>query len=38
MFETVEIDNDLKLVDDTIRKYWKLAPRKKIVMKGDKEV
>ena len=37
MFETMEIDNDLKVVDDTIRQYWELAPRKKIVMKGDKE-
>lgn len=37
MFETMEIDNDLKVVDDTIRQYWELAPRKKIIMKGDKE-
>jgi hypothetical protein len=24
MFETLEIDNDLKMVDETIRKYWEL--------------
>lgn len=28
MFD-LEIDNDLKFVDDTIREYWGLAPRKK---------
>ena len=32
MFEK-EIDNDLKLVDDTIREYWSLPKRKKIVTK-----
>ena len=30
MFE-LEIDNDLRFVDDTIREYWGLAKRKKIV-------
>jgi hypothetical protein len=24
MFDTLEIDNDLKLVDETIRKYWEI--------------
>lgn len=28
MFATVEIDNDLAAVDDAIREYWSLAPRK----------
>ena len=28
MFESGEIDNDLKLVDDTIRNYYELAPLK----------
>ena len=32
MFEK-EIDNDLKLVDDTIREYWSLPKRKKLVTK-----
>lgn len=35
MFDTAEIDNDLKYVDETIRKYWGLAGRKKIVTKGE---
>ena len=29
-----EIDNDLKLVDDTIRDYWSLPKRKKLVAKA----
>lgn len=29
MFE-LEIDNDLKFVDDTIREYWDLPKRKKL--------
>ena len=28
MFPSVEIDNDLAAVDDAIREYWSLAPRK----------
>lgn len=28
MFPAVEIENDLKAVDDAIRAYWNLAPRK----------
>ena len=28
MFESVEIENDLAAVDDAIRAYWDLAPRK----------
>lgn len=28
MFTSLKIDNDLRLVDDTIRDYWQLAPRK----------
>lgn len=32
MFEK-EIDNDLKFVDDTIREYWEMPKRKKIVAK-----
>jgi hypothetical protein len=29
MFESLEIDNDLKIVDETIRKYWELEGEKK---------
>ena len=41
MFE-LEIDNDLKFVDDAIREYWDLPKRKKLVatkqptIKGEK--
>ena len=28
MFEEDRIDNDLKKVDDAVREYWDLAPRK----------
>ena len=42
MFD-LEIDNDLKFVDDTIREYWDLPKRKKLVatkqqptIKGEK--
>lgn len=37
MFSTVEIDNDLKAVDDTIREYYGLGKRKKIQPKTNKE-
>ena len=30
MFAEIEIDNDLKLVDDTIRKYWELENKHEI--------
>ena len=36
MFEK-EIDNDLKFVDDTIREYWELPKRKKLVAKKTTE-
>ncbi|MFA6817020.1 MAG: hypothetical protein WCS73_12070, partial [Lentisphaeria bacterium] len=28
LFETLEIDNDLKMVDEKIREYWDLSPLK----------
>ena len=37
MFSALEIDNDLRIVDDTIREYWGLSARKKIVIKEDKK-
>ena len=37
MFSALEIDNDLRSVDDTIREYWGLSARKKIVIKEDKK-
>ena len=37
MFNTAEIDNDLKVVDDTIREYYGLGARKKIQPKAKKE-
>lgn len=37
MFNTAEIDNDLKVVDDTIREYYGLSERKKIQPKAKKE-
>ena len=37
MFNTAEIDNDLKAVDDTIREYYGLGERKKIQPKTKKE-
>lgn len=37
MFNTAEIDNDLKAVDDTIREYYGLGERKKIQPKAKKE-
>lgn len=37
MFNTAEIDNDLKAVDDTIREYYGLSERKKIQPKAKKE-
>ena len=33
MFESDDIDNDLKMVDDTIREYWSLPPRREYVAK-----
>ena len=42
MFGTYEIDNDLKMVDDTIRKYWELdvpfEDSKEIMEQHDAEV
>lgn len=37
MFDTIEIDNDLKSVDDHIREYYGLAERKKIKFKKSEE-
>lgn len=32
-----EIDNDLKMVDDTIREYWDLKPKKETKAKAEKK-
>ena len=32
-----EIDNDLKMVDDTIREYWDLKPKKETKTKTEKK-
>lgn len=37
MFEAIEIDNDLKMVDDTIREYYGLNKRKEIQNKKKAE-
>lgn len=38
MFENNDIDNDLKMVDDTIREYWSLPPRRGYVAKKTSTV
>lgn len=37
MFEDKEIENDLRMVDETIRAYWELAPLRKVNNGPDKE-
>lgn len=37
MFEDKRIDNDLKMVDTTIREYWELKPLKEYAEKLEKE-